>query len=409
MKDVLKPLLENELLNDDAKEQIQEAFEAHVKNLKEEMESNIREEFANRYEHDKGNLVKAVERMVEEALTAELSEFQTDRKELAEARVKLAKELREARIERKTKLAEQSEAVTTFVAEAVKKELGEFQADRKQVQEAKRELAEERTRLAEEFKTKLAEQVKTMEGFVLENLKKEVSEFQADKKALVEQRVKMISEGRKKLNETRKEFIRRSSNLVEATVEKTLQKELTQLHEDIERSRRNTFGAQLFEAFATEFESSFFNENKIVKGLKSQLEEANSKVAKAAELFEHSQRLARESEKKIKLAEARAERATVMNDLLGKLSGKQRDVMAELLEGVKTQNLRESFKKYIPAVTNGNGSTVLGRKTTGGKTLVEGSRKVVTGDKTNKLMESDRANEASHEGDIIELKKLAGI
>ena len=100
-----------------------------------------------------------------------------------------------------------------------------------------------------------------------------------------------------------------------------------------------------------------------------------------------------------------------MNELLTKLSGKQKEVMAELLEGIKTQNLREAFKKYIPAVTNGNGNTVLARRASN-ETLNE-SKTVHTGDKENKLTETIEAEadgqNTEAKADIVDLKRLAGI
>lgn len=410
MNDVLKPLLENELLSDEAKEQIKEAWANKLDEVREETETKLREEFAARYEHDKGILTDAVERMVEDGLKAEIAEFVEDRKRLAEQHVKLANEIREARITAKSKLSEQMKVLESFVLENLKKEINEFESDRQEVREAKKNLAKELRESRVQAKKELAESVKNLEEFVLANLKTELKEFHDDKQALVKQRVKMIEEGKAKINETRKEFIKRSANLVESTVEGLLRKELTQFRNDIERSRKNTFGSQVFEAFAAEFKTSFFNENKEVKELQKKVQEAEEKFSQATKLFEASQEIAKAAEKRQKLAEGRAERASIMNELLGKLSGKQKEVMAELLEGVKTENLRESFRKYIPAVTNGTGNTILTRRVKN-ETLAE-SKKVFTGDKTNKLtenVEDGTEAEGKSSADIYDLKRLAGI
>lgn len=410
MNDVLKPLLENELLNDEAKEQIKEAFEKHMVEVRSEVETELREEFAGRYEHDKGVLVEAVERMVTEGLQAEIAEFVSDRKALTEQRVKLANEIREARIDAKKKLAEQTKVLEAFILENLKKELSEFAQDRRAVKEEKKNLAKQIREARVSYNKKLAEHIAKVETFILGKLKEEIGEFHADKKALTEQRVKMIREGKAKIDETRKEFIRRSAKLVESKVEDALRNEMTQFRDDIERSRKNAFGSQLFEAFAAEFQASFFNEKGEIKKLRTQVEEANTKLAEAAKLFEASQKIAKDAEKRTKLAESRALRTSTMNELLGKLNGKQREVMAELLEGVKTENLRESFKKYIPAVTNGNGSTLLSRRTSATTQLNEGNRKVVTGDKTNKLTESVKSEEdEANNAEILNLQRLAGI
>ena len=410
MNDALKPLLENELLTDEVKSQLTEAWNQKLEEAREEIEVKLREEFANRYDHDKGCLLEAVERMVEDGLKAEVAEFVQDRKSLTEQRVKLANELREARINSKKQLAEQMKVLETFVLSQLGNEIKEFQTDRKEVKEAKKELAKQLRESRVAYKTKLAGNTKVMEKFVLGQLKKELVEFQDDKQALVNQRVKMIEEGKAKINETRKEFIRRSAKLVEDKVEQILRGEMTQLREDIEASRKKHFGMQLFEAFATEYKTSFFNENGEVRKLQKKVTEAEQKLNKAAELFEQAERIAAGAQKRQVLAESRAQRAVLMNELLGKLSGKQKDVMAELLEGVKTDNLRTAFKKYIPAVTSGAGSTVLNRA----KSNLSESKSVVTGDKQNKLFEKAKSEieadaSKSADAEIVELKRLAGV
>ena len=409
MNDVLKPLLENELLSEEAKEQIQEAWAKKLDEVREETEVKLREEFAARYEHDKGILTDAVERMVEDGLRTEIAEFAEDRKKLAEQHVKLANEIREARITAKTKLGEQLKILEAFVLENLGREIKDFEVDRQEVREAKKNLAKELRESRVRAKKEFAKSVEMMEGFVLNQLKTELSEFNDDKQALVKQRVKMIEEGKAKIESTRKEFIKRSANLVESTVEDLLRKELTQFRNDIERSRQNAFGSQLFEAFAAEFKTSFFKENTEVKQLQKKVSEASNKLAKAKKLFEASQEIAGKAEKRQKLAEGRAERTVVMNELLGKLSGKQKEVMAELLGGIKTNKLREAFKKYIPAVTNGTGNTVLTKRVKT-ETLSE-SKKIVTGDKTNKLTEAVEVEDAdaNNSADIYDLKRLAGI
>lgn len=358
MNDALKPLLENELLTEDAKQQIVEAWEKKLTEAREEIRNELREEFTVRYEHDKGILVEAVERMVEDGLKTEIAEFKADRKALTEKQVKLAEEIRQARVNAKKQLAEQSKVLEQFVLEQLSSEIKEFETDKKDVREAKKQLAKQLRESRVAYKKELSQRINVLEQFVLKQLSGELSEFKADKDALVEQRVKMINEGKKKIEETRKQFVKRSANLVEKTIEEILTRELTQLKEDVVASRKKHFGMQIFEAFADEFKFTFFNENGEIRKLRSKIQESNKKLEEAQKLFEAATKIAGESQKKQKLAEGRAERSIVMNELLSKLSGKQREVMAELLEGVRTTNLRSAFKKYIPAVINGTSNTV---------------------------------------------------
>ena len=408
MTDALKPLLENDLLTEEAKQQIAEAWEAQLTEAREEIETQLREEFTSRYEHDKGVLLEAVERMVEDGITAEITEFVTDSKKLTEQQVKLAEEIRMARIDAKEKLAEHMKVLETFVLEQLKKEIGEFETDRREIKEGKKALAKELRESKVAYETKLTEHVNVVNEFVINQLSTEMRDFYDDKVALREQRVKLVTEGKKKIAEVRQQIVKRSAKLIESKVSEMLNNEMSQFRDDIVASRQKKFGMEMFEAFAAEYKTTFFNENTEVKELKAQIAESDEKLAKAAELFESATKLAKSSEKKQVLAEGKATRIVMMNELLSKLSGSKREVMAELLEGVKTENLRTQFKKYIPAVTNGASSTVLNRQTAKAEPLTE-SKTEISGNKVNKLTESVDSDDAAANAEIIEMKRLAGI
>ena len=53
MLDAIKPLLDSELISEDAKAEINEAWESKLVEAKEQARAELREEFAQRYEHDK--------------------------------------------------------------------------------------------------------------------------------------------------------------------------------------------------------------------------------------------------------------------------------------------------------------------------------------------------------------------
>jgi len=408
MTDALKPLLENDLLTEEAKEQIAEAWNNQLKEAREEIETQLREEFTSRYEHDKGVLLEAVERMVEDGITAEITEFVTDSKKLTEQQVRLAEEIRKARVDAKEKLAEHMKVLETFVLKQLKEEIGEFEQDRREIKEGKRALAKELRESKASYEKKLTEHVNVVNQFVVTQLSDEMKDFYNDKVALREQRVRLVTEGRKKISEVRQQIVKRSAKLIESKVSEMLNNEMSQFRDDIVASRQKKFGMEMFEAFAAEYKTTFFNENTEVRALKAQIAESDAKFDKATELFEAATKLAKTSEKKQKLAEGKANRVVITNELLSKLSGSKREVMAELLEGVKTENLRTQFKKYIPAVTNGASSTVLNRQTAKAAPLTE-SKTEISGNKVNKLTESVDSEDASINAEIIEMKRLAGI
>ena len=54
---------------------------------------------------------------------------------------------------------------------------------------------------------------------------------------------------------------------VEKVINTTLKREMTQLHEDLERNRQNMFGRRIFEAVAAEFMTSYLNEGTEIRKL----------------------------------------------------------------------------------------------------------------------------------------------
>jgi len=86
-----------------------------------------------------------------------------------------------------------------------------------------------------------------------------------------------------------------------------------------------------------------------------------------------------------------------MGELLTPLAKSKRGIMEELLESVQTKNLKGSFQKYLPAVLN----ETVDRKETSKVALTE-----KTGDK---VPQKEETTKDENSGNIIHLKKLAGI
>jgi hypothetical protein len=77
MLDAIKPLLDSDLVNEDTRQAIAEQWEAKLVEAKETVRSELREEFAQRYEHDKTVMVEALDKMVTDGLATEISQIST--------------------------------------------------------------------------------------------------------------------------------------------------------------------------------------------------------------------------------------------------------------------------------------------------------------------------------------------
>ena len=368
MLDALKTLFENDVVSEEVRNEIQEAWDAKIKENRQQVTAELREEFAQKYEQDKTTMVEAIDTLVSERLAEEIAEFAEDRKQLAEARAKYAVAQRE-----------NAELLKGFVMEQLTKEVGELHEDQKA----------------------MAENFGKLEEFVVEALAKEIAEFHEDKKDLAETKVRLVREAKEHFAKVKTNFIERSAKAVSETVDKALKGEIGALKEDIEEARRNDFGRKLFEAFASEYAGSYLNEKsetaklmKVIDTKDAQLAEAKAFASKAKQLAE-----AQATEKK-RLVEA-AERKDVLNELTGPLSKDQKEIMMDLLESVQTQKLRSAFDKYLPAVIDG--------KTPAKKATITEGKEVTGNREESQTNVSSKADADYFNKNVVDIKRLAGI
>jgi len=264
MLDIVKQLFENNVISEQIKSEIESAWNSKIQENRDQVTAELREEFAQKYEHDKGVMVEALDKMVSDRLSAELAELAEDRNQLIEAKAKYAK-----------KMKADAKKMEEFLLRQLASELSELHEDRK----------------------KVAENFGKLESFIVGALAKEIAEFHADKKDLVDTKVKLVRESKAKFEAVRAQFIAKASKLVENVVVTKLTSEMTQLKEDIEQARKNDFGRRIFESFASEYASSLLNEKsetskllKVVKMKEAELEEATKALEEKDRIVESKER-----------------------------------------------------------------------------------------------------------------------
>ena len=366
MLDALKPLLDSDLVNEDTRQEITEAWEAKLSEAREQVRAELREEFAQRYEHDKTVMVEALDRMVTESLAAEIEAVKAEKQSLAEDRVKF-----------QTKMKESATKFNSFLVTKLAEEIGELRKDRKMHQES----------------------LSKLEGFVVHALAREITEFQQDKKDLVETKVRLVSEARGKLESLKARFVKESAGKMSQAVSRHLKAELSQLHEDIKAARENNFGRRIFEAFASEFGATHLNEKAEVRKLQDVIAEKDRRLAEAINLAEHAKVLVESKEREVRMIKESNERQSTMDDLLAPLNEEKREVMRNLLESVQTSRLKNAFEKYLPAVLETR--PVKARK------VIAESVTEVTGDKSAPSQAVEEPQE--DRSNVIDLKRLAGL
>ena len=361
MFDALKPLLDSGIVNEETRTEIQEAWETHVTEAREEIRGELREEFSRRYEHDKNTMVEALDKMVTEGLQSEISQVVAERTKLEEDRVNF-----------NAKMTAKSEKFEGFMASKLAEELAELKEDRRAQ----------------------ASTLDKLQKFVVNALAEEIAEFHKDKQSVVETKVKLVAEGKTQIEKLKTQFIDRASALVQKTVTENLNNELTQLKEDIEQARQNNFGRKLFETFAAEFATSHLNENADIKDLQKKVQEVNAKLAESTTANTEKSALVESKEAEIRRIKDRIARDSMLSQMMAPLNKEQQEVMTSLLESTVTNRLESSFNKYLPAVLKNDTRTT--------NTVLAETKEITGNKKENKVNESD-------EGKIIEMKKLAGL
>jgi hypothetical protein len=469
MSKLWEELIESGVIN----EQVQKALVQKLEEAKSEtrklVENEVRAELTSRFEKDKGELVSAIDKFLNEAITKELTEFQQDRLAVKAQKVRLEKAIKEARSEYKAKINEHTRLMQEFIMKQLRTELSEFAGDRKAIAEQRvklsRAILEARrtyeTKLKEHTKvlnnfvlTKLNEEVtefaqdkkeltvqqkqtakklrehrialqnqfasrtKMLESFVLGQLKKEIKEFKEDKDALVEQRVKLTSQYKQELAETKQKFVKHAAKIVESTLQTQLRKEMEQFRDDIKVARENHFGRKIFEAFSAEFMTSYLAEGTKVKQVTKKLEEAQAQIEATKKRLDESLKAKELTERKIKISEDKAQRAEILNNLLSPLKRDKKEMMANLLESVKTEQLKNAYNKYLPHVLNegSNSKSFTGRanlnESRSGQPAQRQTSKIVeaTGNRPNRLSESAQAEiePTAEDKELADILFLAG-
>jgi len=360
MLDAIKPLLDSDLVNEDTRTAIAEQWEAKMVEAKETVRAELREEFAQRYEHDKTVMVEALDKMVTEGLANEISALNEEKKALAEDRVKFH-----------NKMKENADKFNGFLVKQLSEELKELRTDRKVTKTG----------------------FEKLEKFVVGALAEEIKEFAADKKDLVETKVRLVSQARNKLDNLKSKFIKESAKKMASTVSTHLKAEMGQLKEDIKIARENNFGRRIFEAYATEFGATHLNENEEVRKLNAIVAEKDKQLAEAIAVKDKAKALVESKNNEIKVIKEANERDATLDELLSPLNDEKREIMINLLENVQTSRLKNAFEKYLPAVLSET------RATKKAASLTE-----QTGNKTAKVVDK-----ASDDNNVIDLKRLAGL
>ena len=259
------------------------------------------------------------------------------------------------------------------------------------VKQLKKTLREEvetdvRAELAAAWTNEREQLLDTLDKFMAESLEKELTELRADVERFrdheAEQAAKIV-EMRKSMAKTLGAEMEELVENLDRFLSKELKRELTELREDLEIARQNHLGNKIFEAFRSTYETSFVDS-------KSTQARLNATAVKLRESQAEVQRLQREKEAVL--------RESKMQEVLQPLSGSAREQMALILKSVPTEQLAESYKRFIGRVLQ-EGST---QRAT--QTALSESTTVKTGGEPLQPSVVPKQSDA-----LTEMKRIAGI
>jgi hypothetical protein len=205
----------------------------------------------------------------------------------------------------------------------------------------------------------------------------------------------LVREAKSKFNNIKKSFVAENAGKVQGIVKRVLTTEIGQLKEDIETARKNDFGRRLFEAFSTEYASSYLNEKSETSKLMKVVDIKDQQLTEAKVLISKQQKVLSAKDTKITHIEESIKRDRKIRSLVEPLSKSQKSIMVDLLESVQTNRLQTSFDRYLPTVLDDKPVTNSQKAT-----LTEG--KEITGNKVETQTTGARDN-------VIDIRRLAGI
>ena len=163
-------------------------------------------------------------------------------------------------------VSEHAKKLEKFVSEQLAKEVKELRADRTNVQE----------------------HVTKLDNFVVEQLAGELKEFHEDKQALVEQKVKMVREGKKQLAESKADSLRKSSTRSKQ-LSTRLSKRMLHNLKTISQPQEKTILVVEYLSHL-QMNPSYLNESPDVKDLEKQIAEVKNNLKKVKQMQKRKQK-----------------------------------------------------------------------------------------------------------------------
>jgi hypothetical protein len=414
-RELNQKLMESMNITDlEAKKNFEELMNQKVATIRSEVRQEVYEELSKQAQQDKERIIESMNQITNKVIKEEKAKIDIHRKNLIKEKLSLkeAKENVDKLVADKT--AEIKEAFNKKLAssiETMKNELAEQKADF--VEKATSFINEAVKKQVEEnyaAKKDMGESMKQFGKFIAEQVQSKVAEHRDEIKSLEKLKVELVKENAEKLAKAKKEFFMEAADKMTQYVEENVKRELTEYRKDIAEARKKSFGSKIFEAFANEFAVKFFNEDKVVKGLLESVKANSNRLMQSTKVLEEEKAKLLKENKELKTVNQSLTRAKIINESIGHLPVAKQNMIKSLIKDTATEKLNEAISKYIPMVLEDNSAKTINK--TRDRVLRESRVKVLSGDKANNrdainVLENE-ANELGIDLDA-EIAKITGI
>lgn len=250
---------------------------------------------------------------------------------------------------------------------------------------------EVRAQIAEQWASERDTLIESVEQFVSKKLDEEVAELKSDIERfrdLEAEYAEKIVEEKHSMAGTLSEELDQLVDKMDAFFELRLSEEFSELREDLDIVKQNEFGRRIFEAYATEFNKSYVDEDSI-----------QSKLAAAVAKLEDAEQTISTLEE----SQAKMVREAKLEKILAPLNGKKKEQMQFVLQSVETSRLEEAFNHFIGRVLKDDVSTAQPEVDAKTQSLTESV--VVTGNESSVI----DTKTAAASDKFSHLRRLAGM
>ncbi len=358
MDEALKKLLSSEVLSEDTKKAITDAFNKAIKVVESEAEKRVRSELVKEFKNNETALHEAMEKWMEREIAPYI------------------KELKEGAV---------------------------------QVGDMKKALADRGAKLEESLKEIYEKRSAAIEEAVEQIVKTEMGDLHDDVRTNRRAYLNAMNESKSRYARMEEDLKKKTAMVLEMFLEKTVRDMLGELRNEIKAANESDFGREIFEAYNSVYRRHFFNTNKEVKSLADRvtaLSESNKRIKTEAKtkLEEAAREVATARSAHKKLTES-VMLARTRNQLLSNLKGDAHSKMKLILESCTSVDaMKRNYKQYVTEFlkeTRGSSSTK--------KALDEKVLKLKTGDSNESKPLNEEAGDDEDLTDIRHIKRLAGM